>query len=133
MRARRKQSEAGVELNMTPLIDMIFILLIFFMVTSSFVRESGIDVDRPVANTAEARTPGLVISIDAANVVWIDGETVDIRNVKARMTRFHTENPEGSVVIAADTMTRSGTTIRVLDACREAGVRNVSVAARREE
>lgn len=128
--SRRKNRNAAVELNMTPLIDMIFILLIFFMVTASFVRESGIEVERPVANTAESKNPSVIVGIDAGNIVWIDNQPIDVRSVRAWMAKFLAESPEGVVVIAADTMTRSGVLIQVLDACREAGVKNVSVATR---
>ncbi|MDO5532812.1 biopolymer transporter ExbD [Sutterella sp.] len=130
-RRRKRASPPGaVELNMTPLIDMIFILLIFFMVSASFVRESGVDVERPVAKTASSRTPAAIVSIDSANVIWIDGRTIDVRSVGTWMRRFHADSPEGGVVIAADAMARTGVVIQVLDACREAGVRDVSVAAR---
>lgn len=130
MKRLNRQTEGGLELNLTPLIDMIFILLIFFMVSSSFVRESGVEVDRPVAQTATSKAPSLVIGIDAANVIWMDSQTIDIRSVESAMVRFKNENPDGSVVIAADTMARSGIVIEVLDACRQAGIDAVSVAAK---
>ncbi len=129
MRRRRQHSEL-VELNMTPLIDMIFILLIFFMVTASFVRESGIEVERPIASTASPKTPSVIISVDAGNVLWVDNQTIDVRSVRAWVSSLLAESPDASVVIAADTMARSGIVIQVLDACREAGAKQVSVAAR---
>lgn len=129
MRRRRQHSEL-VELNMTPLIDMIFILLIFFMVTASFVRESGIEVERPIASTASPKTPSVIISVDAGNVLWVDNQTIDVRSVRAWVASLLAESPDASVVIAADTMARSGIVIQVLDACREAGAKQVSVAAR---
>ena len=128
--SRGRTRNATVDINMTPIIDMIFILLLFFIITASFVRESGIEVDRPIANTSESKNPSVIVGIDAGNVVWIDNQSIDIRSVRAWMARFLAESPEGIVVIAADTMTRSGILIQVLDACREAGVRNVSVATR---
>lgn len=131
MRSRRRRSENGaVELNLTPLIDMIFILLIFFMVTSSFVRESGVEVERPVAKSAQEKMPTVVVSIDSGNVIWIEGKTVDIRNVRVWMQGFLAEQGDAGVVIAADTMARSGIVIEVLDACRLAGIKNVSVSAK---
>ena len=128
--SRRRAKRSVAELNLTPLIDMIFILIIFFMVTASFVRESGIEVERPVANTSESKAPSVIVGIDAGNIVWIENQPIDIRSVRAWMARFLAEAPEGIVVIAADTMTRSGILVQVLDACREAGVKNVSVATR---
>ena len=127
---RRRKSRATVELNMTPLIDMIFILLIFFMVTASFVRESGIDVERPVAETGGVQNPTAVVSIDAGNVIWVESQTIDIRSVRTWMSKFVTENPQGVVIVAADAMARNGVLIQVLDACRAAGAKNVSVATK---
>ena len=125
---RRRIREDTVDLNLTPLIDMIFILLIFFMVTASFVRDSGVEIERPVAQSAESKNPSLIISIDSNNVIWIDSMTVDVRAVQSWMAQFLSESPDGSVIIAADEQARTGVTVRVLDACRLAGIRNVSVA-----
>jgi biopolymer transport protein ExbD len=119
---------------MSPLIDMIFILLIFFVVTTSFVKESGVDIDRPVARTAQEKvSTNLVIGVTADNVVYIEGRSIDVRSVQSYMERFLMENPSGSVVIAADKKSHSGVVIQVLDACRLAGGKNISVAARRSE
>jgi biopolymer transport protein ExbD len=116
---------------MAPLIDMIFILLIFFLVTTSFVKESGVDVDRPVAASAVAKEQtNVVIGIDQDGIVHIEGRVVDVRSVRSVMERFLAEMPEGSVVIAADRASVTGVVISVLDACRLAGVKHVSVAAR---
>lgn len=121
-------------MNMAPLIDMVFILLIFFLVTTSFVKESGVEVQRPAAATAEPRErASLIIAVTAQGQVHIDRQLTDIRSVRARMEHFLAETPEGSVVIAADRDSRTGDVIRVLDACRLAGVQDVSVAARRPE
>ena len=126
-RARRQTSE----LNMTPLIDMVFILLIFFIVTTSFVKEAGVEINRPVANTAVTNeSTSLIIGITESNEVWIEGKIYDVRSVRGYMNRFLAETPEGAVVIAADKECKSGLLIKVLDSCREAGVTNLSVAAR---
>lgn len=130
--SRRARREDHVDLNMTPLIDMIFILLIFFMVTASFVRESGVDVERPVAQTAESRNPSVIVSIDHNNVVWVDNKTLDVRAVRSWMSHFLSESPEGAVIIAADNKSNTGVMIQVLDGCREAGVKNVSVATKND-
>eukprot|EP00831_Metopus_contortus_P051808 TRINITY_DN43495_c0_g1_i1.p2 TRINITY_DN43495_c0_g1~~TRINITY_DN43495_c0_g1_i1.p2 ORF type:complete len:138 (+),score=18.53 TRINITY_DN43495_c0_g1_i1:284-697(+) len=130
----RKKRNSDSSINMTPLIDMVFILLIFFIVTTSFVKESGVDVQRPAANTAERKeNVSVVVGIDATGTVWLDGKTIDIRSVRSWMENFVAETPEGVVVVAADTKTESGLLINVLDACREAGVNNVSVAARKPQ
>ena len=127
----RRYRRKDTELNMTPLIDMVFILLIFFIVTTSFVKEAGVEINRPVANTATRKeTTSLIIGITNANEVWIEGKVYDVRSVRGYMNRFLAETPEGAVVIAADKECRSGLLIKVLDACREAGATNLSVAAR---
>ncbi len=119
---------------MAPLMDMIFILLIFFIATTSFVKEAGVDVKRPVAKTAVSKEKtNMVIAITAEDLVYIEGRPVDVRSVRARMERFLAEIPEGSVVIAADRLSHNGIVVMVLDACRMAGVQNISVAARKPE
>lgn len=130
----RKKRESSTGINMTPLIDMVFILLIFFIVTTSFAKESGVDVERPVANSAERKeNVSVVVGIDPTGNIWLDGKSIDIRSVRSWMERFVAETPEGVVVVAADTKAESGILIKVLDACREADVKNVSVAARKPQ
>ena len=128
--SRRTRREENIDLNMTPLIDMVFILLIFFMVTANFVRESGVEVERPVAQTAESKNPSVIVSIDHNNVVWVDNKTLDVRAVRSWMSHFLSEAPEGAVIIAADNKSNTGVMVAVLDGCREAGVKNVSVATK---
>ncbi len=121
-----------MEMNMAPLIDMIFILLIFFLVTTSFVKESGVEVERPIASTASVKEKtSLLIGVTKEGLIYIEGKPIDIRSVRGYMTRFLARTPEGSVVIVADKDSRTGTVIRVLDECKMAGVKNISVAARR--
>jgi biopolymer transport protein ExbD len=130
----RRRNRKGTELNMSPLIDMIFILLLFFIVTTSFVKEAGVDVQRPVAATAQTKeSTNLVLAITENNILYIEGKPVDIRSLRGYMERFVMQNPTGSVVIAADKDSRSGTIITSLDACRLAGVKNLSVAAQQPE
>jgi len=117
---------------MAPLIDMIFILLIFFIVTTSFVKESGVDVKRPVAQTAATKDKtNLVLAVTAEGILFVEGRTIVLRSLRAYMDGFHLENPNGSVVIAADQDSRTGIVIQALDACRLAGIQNISVAARK--
>ncbi len=131
MRHRHTESESGgVTINLTPLIDMVFILLIFFMVTSSFVKETGVDVDRPSAATAVRKErASILIAVTSKGEVWIDKRRVDLRAVRANVERLHAENPEGAVVILADEQAPTGTVVRVLDQARLAGVESVSIAA----
>lgn len=128
----RRQRRKPAELNMSPLIDMIFILLIFFVVTTSFVREAGVDVQRPVAQTAQTKeSTNIVIAITADNTIVVESKPIDVRSVQSYMERFLMQTPNGSVVLAADRNSRSGIVIQVLDACRLAGVKNLSVAAKK--
>ncbi len=114
------------------MIDMVFILLIFFMVTSSFVKESGVDVSRPEAETASTReTANIVITVTADDEVWMENTRVAVGEVRARVQRLHAENPEGSVIIVADERARTGLTVAVLDQARLAGVAGISIAATR--
>ena len=121
------------EINMTPLIDMVFILLIFFIVTTSFVREAGVDVQRPSAQSAETKEKAnVLLGLTADGQIFVEGRSLDIRAVRAYMERFLAETPEGSVVIVADRESMTGNTVQVLDQCRLAGVKNISIAARKQ-
>ena len=124
---------SAANVNLTPLIDMVFILLIFFLVTASFTKESGIDVNRPTAQSAVRQERGnLIIAIDKNGEIWIDNEHVDIRTIRTHIEQLHAQNPEGTVIILADKDTRTGATVEVLDQVRLAGVTNVSIAAANE-
>ncbi len=132
--AARKARRPATELNMAPLIDMVFILLIFFLVTTSFVRETGVDVNRPTASTAISKEKaGILVGISADNRVFMEKREIDLRAVRANVERALAENPEGAVVIVADTMSHTGTIITVMDGCKLAGAKNVSIAARLSE
>lgn len=125
------KSEAGpTALNITPLIDMVFILLIFFAVNASFVKEAGVEIERPSARTAQTKQQAnIMIAVTENDEVWVDRQRVDPRSVRGHVERLHAENPEGSVVILADEESRTGLVIEVLDQARLAGVENVAVAA----
>jgi biopolymer transport protein ExbD len=110
----------------------VFILLIFFVVTSSFVKESGIDVQRPTAHTAVRKERGnIIVAINKEGEIWLDKRRVDRRMVRAHIERLHAENPEGSIVIVADKDSLTGLVVDVLDQARLAGVPNVAIAATR--
>jgi len=130
VRQTLRRGGKGVEINMSPLIDMVFLLLIFFVVTTSFVKETGIEVQRPTAATAEMKEKGnVLIGITQDGRVFLDRKQIDVRSVQAHMARVLSENPESSVVIVADKQSHTGTVIQVMDQCRLAGARNVSLAA----
>ncbi len=125
---------APTELNMAPLIDMIFILLIFFLVTTSFVNEAGLERKKPqpsnkVNPQTEKRT-NVTLGIMADNSIWDQEErrSIHIKSVRAYIENFLIEAPKGTVVIAADKDSQIGIVVKVMDACRLAGVKNLSVA-----
>jgi len=130
MRRRVTRESDESEVNLTPMLDVVFIMLIFFIVTASFVKEAGIDVNRPEAATAVRKERGnILIAISDTGQIWIDKRHVDIRAVRANIERLHAENPQGAVVIQADEESKNGLLVRVMDAARLAGVHEVSIAA----
>ncbi len=127
---RTLRSGRTAEINMAPLIDLVFLLLIFFLVTTSFVKESGVDVERPQASTATLNEAGnILICVSAAGKVFLESKEIDIRSVRAHVERSMAENPEGAVVIVADKASSTGVVIQVMDQCRLAGAKSVSIAA----
>jgi biopolymer transport protein ExbD len=130
MRRARKREQEESEVNLTPMLDVVFIMLIFFIVTASFVKEAGIDVSRPPAATAERKERGnILVAITENDQIWIDRRQVDPRAMRANIERLYAENPQGSVVIQADKNSKNGLLVQVMDAARLAGVKNVSLAA----
>jgi len=112
------------------MLDVVFIMLIFFIVTASFVKESGIDVNRPDAQTAQPKErANILVGIGPEGDIWINRRNVEIGAVRANIERVHAENPKGSVVIQADQLADTKYLVSVMDAARQAGVYNVSIAA----
>ncbi len=135
MRMRRyshqTEEEAGIDL--TPMLDVVFIMLIFFIVTSSFIKESGIEVNRPQADSASSQDKGnILIAVTADGQVWLDKQVVDVRSVRAHVERMRQEQPEGVVVVQADQDARTGLVVKVMDQARLAGVPDVVLAASTE-
>jgi biopolymer transport protein ExbD len=131
MRRRRHRSDSDLEseIDLTPMLDIVFIMLIFFIVTTSYVKESGIEVNRPTAQTAERKERGnIIVSIRADGEVWIDKRVIDIRAVRANVARLHAEYPLGSVIIAADRDTKTHYLVEVMDQVRLAGISNALIA-----
>ena len=130
MARRRARDRDESEVNLTPMLDVVFIMLIFFIVTASFVKEAGIDVSRPPAATAERKERGnILVAITANDQIWIDRRMVDPRAIRPNLERLHAENPQGSVVIQADKDSKNGLLVQVMDAARLAGIESVSLAA----
>ncbi|NVK24049.1 MAG: biopolymer transporter ExbD [Gammaproteobacteria bacterium] len=128
--ANLMQEEEKEDIDLTPMLDVVFIMLIFFIVTASFVKEAGIDVNRPEAATAvKKERANILVAISDKGEIWINKRRVDVRAVQANIERLKAENPQGSVVIQADKKATTDTLIKVMDASRAAGVFDVSIAA----
>ncbi|GHG03317.1 ExbD/TolR family protein [Thalassotalea marina] len=125
-----QDQEEAEEINMTPMLDVVFILLIFFIVTASFVKEAGIEVNRPEAATAvKKERANILVAISDTGEIWINKRRVDVRAVQANIERLKAENPQGTVVIQADQKATTDVLIKVMDSARAAGVFDVSIAA----
>jgi biopolymer transport protein ExbD len=126
------QSEDS-EIDITPMLDVVFIMLIFFIVTASFVKESGIEVNRPEASTAEAKPrASILVAVNAQGEVWINKRKVELGQVRANIERLHAENPQGAVVVQADEEAKTRILVGVIDAARAAGVADVSLSTEKQ-
>ena len=123
-------NEEENEINLTPMLDVVFIMLIFFIVTASFVKEIGLDVNRPDAPTTEVKPEdaNILVTIDANDDVFINRRLIDPRAVRANIERLHAENPRGSVVIQASKRSTNKMLVTIMDASRQAGVYSISIA-----
>ena len=130
MRRRKKIYQEETGLDLTPMLDIVFIMLIFFIVTTSFVKESGIEVNRPNAETAERNEKGnILVAISENNEIYIDRRKVVLRAIRPNIIRLRAENPEGAVIIQADKASQTGLLVEAMDQIRLAGVLEISIAA----
>ena len=121
------------EINLTPMLDVVFIMLIFFIVTASFIKEAGIQVERPDAPTAERQEDAaILIAISPNDEIWIDRRETDPRAVRGVIEKLHAENPKGSIVIQADEESTNEMLVIVMEAAKQAGVTNVAIATDRD-
>ena len=121
------------EINLTPMLDVVFIMLIFFIVTASFIKEAGINVDRPEAFTWEKQEEAaILVAISAADEIWIDRHKVDPSGVRAAIERLHLENPKGSLVIQADEESTNASLVVVMSAANKVGISNVAISTKEE-
>ena len=132
--SRNKSAIGGEEeeatIDLTPMLDVVFIMLIFFIVTASFIKESGIDVNRPTAYTAEKQADAaILVAISAIDEIWIDRNVVPVANVRSIIQKLHLENPKGSLVIQADENSTNELLVIVMEAAKHAGVVNVAISA----
>ena len=130
MRRKRVRQEEDADIDITPMLDIVFIMLIFFIVTATFVKESGIDVSRPDAETAvKQNRVAILIAIRDNNEIWINRRKVDLASVRANVEKLHAENPQGGAVIQADRQAETGVLVEIMDQVRLAGVGAISIAA----
>ncbi len=129
-RARIAEITEEEAVNLTPMLDVVFILLIFFIVTSSFVREAGIEVERPVAVTAEqqAQSP-VLLALSAENEIWLDQRSTDLRMIRPELEQLKSQQPDLRVVVQADVQARTGALVQLLDQIRLAEVPYVVATA----
>ena len=127
---RRSQEVEEKVADLTPMLDVVFIMLIFFFVTATFIKETGVEVNRPDTETAELKkTVSLLVGVSPDNSIWIDKKEVDIRNVRPTMERLHAENPKGGLVIIADGESKVEKVLAVMDAARNLGIAQVAIAS----
>ena len=128
MRRPMKQEEEKVA-DLTPMLDVVFIMLIFFIVTATFIKETGVEVNRPDTQTAvKKKTVSLLVAVAQDSAIWIDKKKVDIRNVRPMMERLHAENPKGGLVIQADGESKVEKVLAIMDAARNIGISQVAIA-----
>lgn len=133
MTSRREKQVDELDINITPMLDIVFIMLIFFIVTTSFVRETGIDPNRPVAETAtDQGHANILIGIDSEGNIWVNRQIVQVGEVRQLVENAVNENPESSAVLIADEEAATGVMLDIMDQVRLGGVANIAVAAQPE-
>jgi biopolymer transport protein ExbD len=131
IQVKRRRTSDALEINMGPLIDLVFLLLIFFLVTTTFVKETGLEVHRPSAKTAERKEKStILIGVSKEGTIYMENRIIDIRSVRANVEKLLAENPESGVIVVADKKSQTGITVNVIDQCRLAGAKGVSIAAK---
>ena len=129
---RKRYSDSGADeaaIDLTPMLDIVFIMLIFFIVTTSFVREAGLEVHRPQASQAKAqKSSSIMLAIGAQGQIFLDRKQIDVERVQATIARLLAEQPDASLVIQADERVPHGKVVRVMDEAKAAGIANIAVA-----
>jgi biopolymer transport protein ExbD len=126
---RFSRTDGESDINLTPMLDVVFIMLIFFIVTATFIKQAGIEILRPEAVTGEQKpTVSVLVAISGNGDIWIDKKRVDVATVRAHIERVHAENPKGGLVIQADRDAKSEKLMAVLNAARAAGLTEVAIS-----
>ena len=127
-RGIQRAAEEESNVDITPMLDVVFIMLIFFIVTANFVKDPGLEVSRPDSTTSETQdNAGILIALGGKGEIWIDGRRIDVRQVKANVLRLKQEKPEAAVVIRADREAIAEDFVQVMDGVRAAGIRDISI------
>lgn len=131
----RRRVEEEAEIDLTPMLDVVFIMLIFFIVTASFVNEEGLDISRPPITDSPPESDdqkrNIVLKVSETNEVWLEGRRIDVRSVRANVSRLLAENPSAKVIVQAHPKSKTDTFIKIADQAREAGVFDVSLATKK--
>ena len=132
-RVSRKKQEDDTKIDITPMLDVVFIMLIFFIVTASFIKESGAKVNKPSADTYEKKPKAtILLAINEKDEIWLDRRRLDPRAVKANLSRLRAENPEGEVIVQADEESTAETVMKVITALKDAGIAVPTIATESE-
>ena len=133
MRRSKSRQEEDAKIDITPMLDVVFIMLIFFIVTASFIKESGVKVTKPSAeNSNKYPRASVLLAIDDNNEIWLDRRVIDPRAIKANISRVMAENPEGKVIIQADVEAEAKTVLEVVDKLREANIPVATISTKSE-
>ncbi len=134
MRESIDNQEEEMEINMTPMLDIVFIMLIFFIVTASFIKEAGVNVRKPEAAMAEKKDQAsILIAITDKDEIWINRHKVDLKSLRTNIEKLHAENPKGTIVVQADKDSKAGTMLAVTEAVKAAGVPGVAIATEEKQ
>ena len=129
----KEQEQGGAEIDLTPMLDVVFIMLIFFIVVASFIKEAGVEVNRPDDNQPDnpEDSTSILVEVASDNQIWMENRRVDIRAVRANIQRLLAEDPEAPVTIKVEKGAEAGIVVDVADAARESGVSAVNWASDR--
>jgi biopolymer transport protein ExbD len=126
---RTNIQDDNAQIDLTPMLDVVFILLIFFILSTSFTKESSIQIDRPKASSATLESKqNILITIDKDGFVWMDGVEIELNTLKSNIKRLKAINPKYSVIIQADILSQTGVLVEVMDAVRIAGIKDIAVS-----
>jgi biopolymer transport protein ExbD len=128
---KRRKGEDESQIDLTPMLDVVFIMLIFFIVTASFVNETGLNVDRPPTSDQpppDSANTNIVFRVSESNEIMLEGRRIDIRSVRANVERLYAEKPEAKVVISSHPKAKTELFVMISDQAREAGVYDISLS-----